>query len=142
MERMMQRATRTAGRRVGFTLIEGMIAIMVMAIVMGGVYALVVQAAQMSRKARDHYVAVNICKNRIERAKNFQYSDLRFLAESVIVVDENGNPTTSGNFRRTTVVNTNYGGGLTQVTVTCQLRNYRTGTWGSSEVIASLYTQY
>lgn len=129
------------GRR-GFSLVEALIAIMIMAIVMGGAYTLMVQAMQMSRKARDHYVAINICKNRIERARNFQYSDLRFLAESTVVVDENGNPNTSGNYRRTTSVNTNYSANLTEMTVTCQMRNYRTGTWGPVEVVSSLFTKY
>ena len=130
------------GKRRGFTIIEALIAITVMALVMGGAYSLIIQAMHMSRSARDHYVAVNICKNRLERARNFQYSDLRFLTESLMVVDDNGNPTVSGNFRRTTTINTNYAANLTQMSVSCQIRNYRTGGWGASETVSSLYTTY
>jgi prepilin-type N-terminal cleavage/methylation domain-containing protein len=138
----MTKNSQRSRKRRGFTLIEALIGIMIMAMVMGGAYALMVQAMQMSRKARDHYVAINICKNRLERARNFQYSDLRFLSENTLVVDENGNPNTAGNYRRTTTVNTNYSANLTQMTVTCQIRDYRSGTWGPVETVSSLYTKY
>jgi prepilin-type N-terminal cleavage/methylation domain-containing protein len=126
----------------GFTLVESLIAMVVLAMVMGGAYSLVVQAARMSRAARDHYVAVNLAKNRLERARNFQYADLRLVGESNMVVDENGNPNTASNFRRTTVVNTNYSADVTQITVTVQIRNFRTGSWGSQEQMSSLFASF
>lgn len=126
----------------GFTLVEAMIASVVLTMVMGGAYSLVVQAAQMSRSARDHYVAVNLAKNRLERARNFQYSDLRLVAENNLVVDENGNPNTAANFRRTTAVTTNYAANITQVIVTVQIRNFRTGSWGAQEQMSSLFANY
>ena len=133
------RARRSAG---GFTLIESLIAMVVLAMVMGGAYTLIVQSAQLSRAARDHYVAVNLAKNRMERARNFQYSDLRLVAESNMIVDENGNPNTAANFKRTTVVTTNYSANVTQVSVSVQIRNYRTGSWGATEQMSSLFANY
>ena len=135
-------AGRTKKAKEGFTLVESLIAMVVLAMVMGGAYSLVVQAARMSRLARDHYVAVNLAKNRLERARNFQYSDLRLVAENNMVVDENGNPNTTANFRRTTVVNTNYAADVTQLTVTVQIRNYKTGTWGAQEQMSSLFASF
>ena len=119
-----------------------MIASVVLTMVMGGAYSLVVQAAQMSRSARDHYVAVNLAKNRLERARNFQYGDLRLVGENNVVVDENGNPNTAANFRRTTAVTTNYSANITQVIVTVQIRNFRTGLWGAQEQMSSLFANY
>lgn len=133
---------KRAGAKSGFTLVESLIAMVILAMVMAGAYALIVQAARMSRMARDHYVAVNLAKNRLERARNFQYADLRLVAENNMVVDENGNPNTAANFKRTTVVNTNYAADVTQLTVTVQIRNFRTGSWGAQEQMSSLFASF
>jgi hypothetical protein len=63
------------------------------------------------------------------------------LTESNVIVDENGNPNTTADFKRTTAVNTNYAANLTQITVTVRMRNFRTGAWGAQEQVSSLYTQ-
>ncbi len=144
---MDTRQTMNAGSermkaKAGFTLVESLMAMVVLAMVMGGAYTLIVQAAGMSRAARDHYVAVNLAKNRLERARNFQYSDLRLITENNMVVDENGNPNTTANFRRTTAVNTNFSANITEVAVTVQIRNFRTGSWGAQEKMASLFANY
>ncbi|MFH0907456.1 MAG: prepilin-type N-terminal cleavage/methylation domain-containing protein [bacterium] len=131
-----------AGARSGFTLVEVLVSMVVLVMVMGGAYSLVVQAASLSRAARDHYVAVNLAKNRLERARNFQYADLRLVAESSMVVDENGNPNTLASFKRTTAVNTNYAANLTQITVTVHIRNFRTGLWSSQEQMSSLFASF
>jgi len=125
------------------TLVEVVIAIAVLALVMAGSYALVSRSAALSRAARNHYVATMIAFNRLERAKNFEYDDLPLMAESEVLVNDNGVPDTEGDFRRTTTVNTNYAPNLTKIEVKVDIRNMRSGNFeGEQEKIASLFTSY
>jgi prepilin-type N-terminal cleavage/methylation domain-containing protein len=129
--------------RGGFTLVEVTFALLLVVVVLGGAYGLIVHAARISRSARDHYVATNLAKNHIERARNFRYSDLYLLEESNLVLDENGGPANGGRFQRTTLVNTNYAPGLAEIVVTVQIRSRRTGEFGEEqEEISSLFTEY
>lgn len=130
-------------RRSGFTLVEVVIALALIVIVLGGAYSLVIHAARVSRMARDHYIAVNLAKNRIERARNFRYADLYLLAESNQVMDENGGPSDSGRFRRTTAVDSVSRPGMTVVTVTVRVRSLRTGAFGNEgESMSTMLTDY
>lgn len=134
-------------RRSGFTLMEVLMTLFLMMIVLAGAYKVMVSAADLSRSARHHYLAINLAKNRLERARNFAYGDLNLLAENNVVIDDNGTPDTAGTFRRSTVVVTNYAPNLTKITVTVGMKNRKTGAWvvgGSteSEVVASLFTPY
>ncbi len=125
----------------GFTLVEVMVALVLVVLVLAGAYGLVVQAEMLSTVARNHYVAIAIGKNRLERARNFQYASLSLLTESDVQVDDNGAPDTTGRFKRTTAVNTNYAAGLTEVVVTVKIKNVQTGTFGSElERISTLFT--
>lgn len=129
--------------RGGFTLVEVCIAVMLVLLALGGAYTLIIHSARVSRAARDHYVAVNLAKNHIERARNYRYADLYLLAEDNLVMNENGGPDNQGRFRRTTVVNDDYATGMTEITVTVQVRNRRTGEFGDEkEEISSLFTEY
>ncbi|HRZ11663.1 MAG TPA: prepilin-type N-terminal cleavage/methylation domain-containing protein [Kiritimatiellia bacterium] len=138
------RKTETQRRgRSGFTLVEVMIAVVLVLLALGGAYTLIVHSARVSRAARDHYVAVNLAKNHLERARNFRYADLYLLAEDNLVMNENGGPDNRGRFRRTTVVDDDYATGVTEITVTVQVRNRRTGEFGEEkEQISSLFTEY
>ena len=137
------RQMRWVKQQQGMTLVEVVLALVVLSLVMAGSYLLVSRAAATSRAARDHYVAAVIAKDRLERARNFAYDDLHLLAEDDVVVDDTGLPDPEGNFRRTTIVNTNYASGLTKIEVIVEVRNQRTGDFtGGQESVASLFTEY
>lgn len=130
-------------QRRGFTLVEVMVALVLVLGALGGAYSLIVHAARVSRMARDHYVAVNLAKNHIERARNYRYADLYLLAEDNLVMNENGGPDNRGRFRRTTVVDDDHSPGMTEITVTVHIRSRRTGEFGDeNEAISSLFTEY
>lgn len=129
--------------RKGFTMIEVVIGLFLMVMVLAGGYLLIVRSAELSRAARNQYIAVTLCKNRLERARNFDLIDLHLLAEQDLAVDDNGAPMAGGTFARTTVVNTNIAPGLVEVTVTVKVRNKRTGLYGpAQESMDMKYTEY
>ena len=139
------------GRRFkrGMTLTEVVIATGLILTVMASSYVLIIQSAELSRSARRHYIAISLAKNRLERARNFLYNDLKLMAETDLTVNDNGNPDPAGRFRRTTVVDTNYAaahglsGYLTEVTVTVKIRNPHTGLFTpDNETIRTLFTEY
>lgn len=119
--------------RKGFTMIEVVIGLFLIVMVMAGGYLLIVRSSELSRAARNQYIAVTLCKNRLERARNFDLIDLHLLAEQDLVVDDNGAPAAGGTFARTTVVNTNIAPGLVEVKVTVKVRNKRTGSFGAQQ---------
>lgn len=130
-------------RRSGFSIVEVVVTLVLMAMVMGGAYLVISRAAQLSRTARNHYVAATLCKNRLERARNFDYQDLHLMAEYDLVVDDNGTPSSLGQFARTTEVNTNVAPGLTEVKVIVKIKNKKTGMFGpGKEELSTLFTEY
>ena len=131
------------------TLVEVVISTFLILMVMSGSYLLIVQSAELSRSSRRHYIAISLAKNRLERARNFQYNDLKLLSETDLTVNDNGNPDPNGRFRRTTLVDTNYAathglpGYLTEVIVTVKIRNPHTGLFTpDNESIRTLFTEY
>jgi type II secretory pathway component PulJ len=143
----MKRPGRKIVAICGFTLVEVVIGLFLIVLVLGGSYGVVGRAQALQRAARDHYVAVAIAKNRIERAHAFQYeSNLMLLSENALVVNDNGSPDVSGMFQRQTIVNTNYAPGLTEIKVVVRIRNRNTGGFSSSgpnrEEMACLFTKY
>lgn len=129
--------------RRGMTLTEVVVATFLILLVMTGAYALIIKSSELSRSARRHYIAISIAKNRLERARNFLYNDLRLMAETDLNVDDNGNPSPDGRFRRTTTVNTAYATNLTEVIVVVKIRNPHTGLFTpDNETIQTLFTEY
>lgn len=127
----------------GFSIVEVVVTLVLIAMVMGGAYLVLARASELSRAARNHYVAATLCKNRLERARNFDYEDLHLLAEYDLVVDDNGAPSSRGMFARTTTVNTNVAPGLTEVKVTVKIKNKKTGQFGpGKEELSTLFTEY
>jgi prepilin-type N-terminal cleavage/methylation domain-containing protein len=127
----------------GFSVVEVVVTLVLMAMVMGGAYLVISRAAELSRAARNHYVAATLCKNRLERARNFDYQDLHLMAETDLVVDDNGAPSSKGFFARTTTINTNIAPGLTEVKVTVKVKNKKTGGFGpGKEELSTLFTEY
>lgn len=130
-------------RRSGFTIIEIVVSLIVLAVVMAGAYQVITVAARLRHSARNHYIAVVMANNRIERAKNFEYKDLSLLAESNVVLDEDGAGDPNGWFRRTTTVNTNFASRLTELTVTVQIRDRATKEFKTqAETVTTLLTEY
>ena len=133
------------GRRLrrGMTLAEVVVATFLILLVMGSAYALIVRSSEMSRSARRHYIAISLAKNRLERARNFLYNDLKLMAETDLTVNDNGNPDPEGRFRRTTTVNPAFATNLTEVIVTVKIRNPHTGLFTpDNETIRTLFTEY
>lgn len=127
----------------GFSIMETVISIALLAVALAGAYSLIVRSSSSIQSARNHYIAVNISKARVERARNFSYNELYMLGESSVVVDESGNPISGGQYSRTTTVNTNYQPGLTQITVVTGIRDRQSNTFkGDSESVSSLFTEY
>lgn len=127
----------------GFTLIEAIISSMLLALVIAGSYSLVNRSSALIRSGRDHYVAINIARSKLERIRNFQYDQLYTLSESNVVVNDSGTPASDGLYRRTTAVYTNYSPGLTKVEVRVDIADQRTLRFqGNSESVASLFTEY
>ena len=131
-----------AGRtRAGFTLPEVIIALLIFAITVSGVCKLIVAARESSDRARDHYIAINMARNRLERARTFVFGQLPQLAEMQTPVAEDGQQTsnTTSPFRRTTVVS-NLSANLIEMTVTVEIRNRRTRLFdGRTEAANSMY---
>jgi len=84
----------------GMTLIETLGAVCILGICIGGVCALVVQAKEMTDRARDHYTAINIAKNRMELARARGYDALGDFSEPPTVVDRKGSPDDEGDYQR------------------------------------------
>ena len=130
-------------RRDGFTIVETVFSIVMLMMVMAGAYKIITATASLNRVVRNHYVATNLAKNRLERARNFPYADLPLLAENMVLINDNGVPNTDGRFRRTTAVNTNYTVGVTAIIVTVDIKNLRSGNFNTEkESVSSLYTEF
>ncbi len=130
------------------TLTEVVISTFLILLVMTSAYALIIRSSELSRSARRHYIAISLAKNRLERARNFLYNDLKLMAETDLTVNDNGNPDPEGRFRRTTTVNTNYVSGTppttnTEVIVVVKIRNPHTGLFTpDNETIQTVFTEY
>lgn len=97
---IMQRRSR----RAGFTLVEAMIASALFFVISGGFIAAYISGMRTHRMASDYYRAICIARNRIQRARTLEYDSLNLLTEIDRPVDQNGNPSIDGQFRRTTLV--------------------------------------
>ena len=134
---------KRCARDEGFSLVEVIVSLFLIVLVLAGAYRMIISASQLSRTARNHYIAETLCKNRLERARNFDYRDLDLLEESSSVVDDAGYPDPSGWFSRTTTVDTNFLPDCTQVSVVIQLKDRTTGNFGPAEQnLDMLFTEY
>ena len=76
------------------------------------------QGIRFGEMSSDYYVAVTIAKNRIERARAFEFEDLPLLGESNVRLSCAGVPDPYGRFIRTTEVDMSHGTSLGRVTTT------------------------
>lgn len=111
---------KTAQR--GMTVLEMTVALALLAIIMTAAMPMVDAMISRFQMARDHYVASTLCQGKIERARGVPYFDLALMAEDGALMDDFGNITPGGRFRRTTVVEPNEPeAGLTTMTVRTQI---------------------
>jgi len=125
-------AGKVANRHSGITLIEVCIALLVLAVAAGGMYTLANMANRISSQARSHYIATNLAKNRLETVKSRDFDQLANFLESNVVVNVNGDPTVSGEFRRTTFISGS-ATGLWAVTVQVGIRDQYSGSFTGEE---------
>lgn len=128
--------------KLGMTVMEAMMAVFILAMGVAGIAGLIVQTVKLTDMARAHYVAVNIGKNRLERARVMPYSDLESLIEDKTRVNVSGDPDVAGDYRRTTTV-TNVTENLKELVVTVAVWDRVNLVFtNESEIIRSLYTEY
>lgn len=104
------------------TLIEMLTALLIFSMAIGGLCTIAVSAKQILDTSRDHYVAVNLAKNRIERVKTFNFDELELFAEAGTILDEAGSPDSAGSYSRATVVS-NVNSSMKEVIVTISIKN-------------------
>ncbi len=104
----------------GYTFIEIVVAMAILAVAMAGVYRVMTVSMRVRQASQNHYVATVMANNRIERAKNLTFGNLVLLEEQDHLVDELGTPDLAGRYLRTTEIEPNYGGetNVTRITVT------------------------
>lgn len=88
----------------GFTLAEVLIASMIFLLIGGAFSTALVMAIRQQAWAENYYRAVMIARNRIQQAWTLNFDDISMLAETETRVDEEGNPSSTGRYLRTTVV--------------------------------------
>lgn len=91
----------------GFTLTEVMVASTILMIFLGGFLASFIMGLRTLDMTTSHYRATAIARNRIQRARSFDYDSLTLLIENEVPIDLYGNADQSGAFRRSTDIFTN-----------------------------------
>ncbi len=133
-------------KRCGVTIIESVVASLLLGLLFMGAFAMVTQATLMMRQARNHYIASTLCLARLERARDFDYSLLPLMveAEPGVVVDQNGAVEPDGGYRRSTRVRVGWPSpGVTFMAVRVDIRDPRTGQFGvASESMSTMFTEY
>ncbi len=138
MKRRSDRNTKS-----GISIVEVVVALGLLSLVMAAAYPVLITASRISRVARNHYIAVALAQNRMERARTLNYGDLGYLVESNVVVNDLGSPLAEGNFRRTTSILTNSGANLARFSVQVDIRNLRSRQFvGESESLSTYMTKY
>ena len=117
---------RQPGRRArptsGFTLVEAMVASVILVIFCVAFLSSAIASMRSQQLACDYYKAMTIARNRIQRATEFEYANIRLMKENQAPVDGNGNITAAGIYRRTTTC-VPYNGKTNLVQITVQV-NY------------------
>lgn len=120
---MLSRHSRGVAKRCdGFTMTEVMVASMILMLFVGGFVGSFIMAIRTLNVSNNHYRATSIAQNRIQRARSFDYASLTLLNETEVAIDRHGNINSSGEFRRSTSVNTNTATAPHTVRVQVQVR--------------------
>lgn len=108
--------------RDGITLVEGVIALFLMALALTGACRLIAASYETSDRARRRYAAANIAKNRLERVLAINYHAVEFCRMQNVVVDRNCTPDPDGAYRLSTTVSP-VNSSLKKITVRVDIRN-------------------
>lgn len=112
---------------IGFSLVEMMVAIFILAVVMCTVIVSFSQIQAIGKKTEMVMMAANLAQQRMEIAMREPFENLNTLAESLQYIDQSGNVSESNtDFKRETIINENYSGdnSLTQVNVRVYYKTY------------------
>jgi type II secretion system protein I len=130
----------------GFTFIEIVVAMAILALAMAGTFRMMSVSMQTRQVAQNHYVATVMANNRIERAKNLAFGELSLLAETEVAVDSLGTPDPDGRYLRSTLIQPNFDSqtNLTRITVTIvpPAPNRRTDEGLAPVSVSTLLTVY
>lgn len=127
-------------RKDGVTLVETLFSAVILVLVVAGVLVIFVRTVDISKRIDKEYVATNLAKSRVERARTTKvthgFDSLVDLNETDVIIDSDGVSDPDGEYKRSTTVSTNYNGNarLTKIDVTIVYK-YR-GVWKGSIAIA------
>lgn len=124
----------------GFTLVEVMVAVMLLAVFIGGALGLLSSTLRTHYLVRDRTEALNLAWSRVEQASNLEFGALMDLVESDTRINRAGLPDQTGEFRRQTAI-TALAGELEAVLIRVEVLplNRRTGLFtGEPEVIETV----
>ena len=109
------------------TLIELLVAMSVLAIFTIGAAKMITMITRNTDTARQHYQAINLAKDRVERARTLPFSTIEELTEGApgTRIDNMGYTDQYGLFQRQTAINT-VTNGLKEITVSVWLLNRKT----------------
>lgn len=113
--------------RKGFSLVEMMIALFILAVVMGTIIVGFSQLQAMGKKTEMVMIAANLAQQRMELAMRKPFENLDTLSESLHNIDQYGNDAgSSTDFKRETIITENYSGDsrLSEVTVKVLYKSY------------------
>ncbi|MBN2301893.1 MAG: prepilin-type N-terminal cleavage/methylation domain-containing protein [Lentisphaerae bacterium] len=91
----------------GFTLVEVMVASLILTFILGGILYGAIQASKLQFAAGNVYTASVLARNRIENCKVYAYSSLSMMNETNTQLDQFGVTNVNGMFWRSTTVITN-----------------------------------
>lgn len=124
--------------RAGTSIVEVMIALLLFALFAGGACQMLVSHRQLLDMSRDHYIAANLAKDRLELARTFEFEQIPDLEESQLVINGSGIPSEVGHFRRTTTVST-LSSNLYELVITVDIQNRRTLEFAPAEQSINTY---
>lgn len=122
--------------RRGETLTEVVAAVALVMIAIGSILSILIQSVQVGKDADRAYVAINLCKNRMEQVRRFRgdygFPIISNMQETNTIVDRNGIADPVGDYMRTTEVIPAYETNLAKITVRVQYK--RKGLFSSPEM--------
>ena len=110
-------------RKDGVTLVETLFSAVILVLVVAGVLVIFVRTVDISKRIDKEYVATNLAKSRVERARTIKvthgFASLVDLNETDVIIGSDGVSDQDGEYKRSTTVTTNYNGNarLTKIEV-------------------------
>lgn len=126
----------------GASVTEVLVALVLFATFISGAAKVIVAQHRVTDKARAHYTAINIAKNRIEYLRNMRrasYDQIESMLETDWQVDQDGVTDSNGKFSRTTEIRSTSVPELLEIRVTVKIRNPDTLEFGSEQEFVRSY---